>query len=303
MTQPEKTTIRLSNALVSAEVALHGAELISLVKNGTEYLWQADPEFWGRHSPVLFPMVGRVWNNILRIDGKEFSLGQHGFARDRDFSLVEASETHALFRLEADEATRLDFPFDFTLEISYDLSESGIRVGWRVINTGASELPFQIGAHPAFNLPDFDPASDLRGYFSFDNPGELLYISPAEKGCVAPVESRKAMPLTRTEAGALMEIRRETFDCDTYIFEDSQIGRIELLRRDRSPYLAVEFSAPLVALWAPTAVKPECPFICIEPWYGRCDSVGYEGEFALREWINRLAPGTAFDASYDITLF
>ncbi len=288
---------RLSNHRISIAVDRHGAELQSIVKNGREYLWQGDSRFWGRRSPVLFPIVGRVWDNVYRHDGREYQLGQHGFARDMEFTPVAVSDTRLEYELVSSDATRALYPFDFSLRIAYTLEGDSVRVEWRVANTGVVELPFQIGAHPAFYLPDFDPANDPRGYFRFDNPGPLRYISPVEKGCVSTEEHQLV-----TEEGALMAIRRDTFDCDTYIFEDSQLHRVELLSAECVPYLSVEFTAPLVALWAPTATKPDCPFVCIEPWYGRCDAVGYSGDFALRDVMQHLAPGAEFEASYTVTL-
>ena len=128
----------LSNQYLTIRVADHGAELSGIVANATgkEYLWQADPAFWKRHSPVLFPIVGSVWEGKYRQDGATYSLSQHGFARDRDFTLVHESENELRFALESDERTREVYPFDFRLEIGYRLEGNRIEVLWRVVNTG-----------------------------------------------------------------------------------------------------------------------------------------------------------------------
>ena len=99
-----------------------------------------------------------------------------------------------------------------------------------------------------------------------------------------------------------MPVVEHTFDCDTYIFENKQLKRISLLTKEKRPYISLEFDTPLVALWAPTKTKPDCPFVCIEPWYGRCDSIGYQGEFKDREWMQKLEPKGVFDVSYDIII-
>lgn len=287
----------LKNEFIEIEVADHGAELQSLRKNGKEYLWQGDARYWGRRSPVLFPMVGRVWGDVYRHNGREFELGQHGFARDMDFTLISCTDSSLTYRLKSNESTLQLYPFDFTLDITYRIDGSTLEVSWSVTNDSTEVMPFQIGAHPAFMIPDFDAEAATRAWFDFDSTAPLTYISPAEKGCVS------LQPHTLHHGnGNPMPIELHTFDCDTYIFQNSQLKRVSLLYRDKSPYLTVGFTAPLVALWSPTATKPDCPFVCIEPWYGRCDEVGYNGEFADRDVMNHLAPGDVFKASYTITI-
>lgn len=176
----------LSNDKITIQIADHGAELISICANETEYLWQADPQFWGRHSPVLFPIVGRVWNNTYRHEGKTYSLGQHGFARDMDFQLTYEEENAAIYTLESNEETLKLYPFPFVLEIGYRLKGNRIEVMWSVQNTGSKVMHFQIGAHPAFYYRDLTPETSERGFLDFGKKTKTLeYISPAEKGCVS----------------------------------------------------------------------------------------------------------------------
>jgi len=287
----------LSNQILEIEIAQHGAELRSIKKNGTEYLWQGDPRYWGRRSPILFPIVGRVYDDVYRYRGGEYGLGQHGFARDMDFELTGNGGDWAKYRLESSEATLKSYPCAFRLETGYSLEGNSVIVSWRVENRDSGTMHFQIGAHPAFYVPDMDPAADIRGFFAFDNPGELKYVVPVGKGCMGPEE----FVLERDEYG-MMPINVQTFDCDTYTFENSQLRRITLCDRFRRPHVSLEFDAPLVALWSPTAKHPDCPFVCIEPWYGRCDKYGYAGDFSEREWIWSLGPGEVFDASYRIVI-
>ena len=142
--------VTLGNDIITVSVKEHGAELCSIRKGEVEYLWQADPAFWGRHSPVLFPIVGSVWDKKYRVDGREFELGQHGFARDMDFTLMNKTDTEIRFRLESDEDTLKKYPWPFVLEIAYRLEGSKIHVIWKVMNPGKEDMYFQIGAHPAF---------------------------------------------------------------------------------------------------------------------------------------------------------
>lgn len=287
----------LSNSILTVQIAEHGAELQSIKKDGKEYLWQGDAKFWGRRSPVLFPIVGRVWNNKYRHAGNTYEIGQHGFARDMDFKPTYKEDKGAVYWLESTPDTLGKFPFPFRLLVGYLLEENKITVKWRVENLGAMDMYFQIGAHPAFYFPEFDAATKDRGFFVFDRKSDLEYIMPTEKGCVSP--ERHVLKLNKE---GLMPIDIHTFDCDTYIFDNKQLKKITLLDKKKKPHISLEFNSPLVALWSPTKTHPDCPFVCIEPWYGRCDSVGYSGQLKDREWIQKLEPKETFDVEYKIII-
>lgn len=287
----------LKNDILTVLVKEHGAELSSIKKGPTEYLWQADPEFWGRHSPVLFPIVGSVWDKKYRVDGKVYELGQHGFARDMDFTLVSGSESEVRYRLESTEDTLNKYPWPFVLEIAYRLDGNKIDVIWEVSNSGTKDMYFQIGAHPAFYYPDYDPKTSERGFLSFDRSKGLECIRIKEKGCV---DADVKYPLEVPEGG-MMPVTRETFDSiDTIMLQDSQIGKVALHRNDGSPWLSLTFDAPVVGIWSPPSRN--APFICLEPWYGRCDRAGYEGEYREKDWVNRLSPGERFRSVYTIEI-
>lgn len=287
----------LKNEILTVQVKEHGAELASIRKGSVEYLWQADPMFWGRHSPVLFPIVGSVWEKRYRVDGREFELGQHGFARDMDFTMVEGGEDEVRYRLESTEDTLKKYPWPFVLEIAYRLHGNMIDVIWEVSNPGNEDMYFQIGAHPAFNYPDYDPQTVERGFLSFDRGGGLECIRIKEKGCV---DAETLYPLD-IPADGLLPLTRETFDkIDTIMLQDGQIGSVALYRTDRTPWLKLSFEAPVVGIWSPPGKN--APFICLEPWYGRCDRAGYEGDYRDRDWVNRLAPGERFSSVYTIEI-
>ncbi len=288
----------LKNELLSVTIKEHGAELASIMKGDTEYLWQADPAFWGRHSPVLFPIVGSVWEAKYRVGEKEFALGQHGFARDMDFEFVEAGPQQARYRLSSNEETTAKYPWPFVLEITYRLHENKLDVIWEVCNPGAGDMYFQIGAHPAFYYPDYDSGKTERGYFSFDRCGNLESIRIKEKGCV---DAGTKYPL-EVPLDGLLPIERDTFDdIDAIILEDSQVGKVTLHKNDGTPYLALSFDAPVVGLWSPP--KKNAPFVCIEPWYGRCDRVGYKADYREKDWMNRLGAGERFRGGYTIEIY
>ena len=286
----------LSNDILTVEVSAHGAELQSIRKGDVEYLWQGDPAFWGRHSPILFPIVGSVWESRYRVGGKEYQLGQHGFARDMDFTMVSSSQTEVRYRLESSEDTLAKYPYPFVLEIAYRLHGSSLDVVWEVMNPSDGDTYFQIGAHPAFFYPDYDPEKSGRGFFTFDRNEGLECIRIKEKGCV---DAETKWPLEMTEGR--LKLEKDTFDAiDTIMLQDSQIKRVNMFREDGTPWLSLSFDAPVTGIWSPPGKV--APFICIEPWYGRCDRVGYEGDYSEKDWMNRLSPGEKFESVYTIEI-
>jgi galactose mutarotase-like enzyme len=289
----------LTNRELTIGINSFGAELTSICCNrtGSEYLWQADPVFWKRHSPILFPIVGSLWNGEYHYKETAYPMSQHGFARDNEFELIYQSDTEIRFRLTDNKETQKVYPFRFELQIGYKLTNNRLEVIWQVINKGEADMYFQIGAHPAFFYPDFDPENDSRGYFAFDKKENINYILIEEKGC-ANTDIKYPLQLNRE---GLLPIDIHTFDRDALIIQDDQIHRVSLLDILRRPYVTLEFDAPLVGLWSPPS-KRDCPFVCIEPWYGRCDRVGYVGDMSERDYMNRLPAGKIFDASYTIII-
>ena len=286
----------LKNDILTIEVKEHGAELQSVKKGSVEYLWQGDPAYWGRRSPVLFPIVGSVWEKRYRVAGKEFEMGQHGFARDMEFTLVSQTETEVRYRLESSEETLAKFPYPFVLEIAYKLDGNKLDVIWDVMNPASEDLYFQIGAHPAFNYPDYSLESKERGFLEFDKSEGLECIRIKEKGCV---DAETKYPLEMPDG--IIKLEKDTFDAiDSIILEGGQISRINMFREDMSPWLSVSFDAPVGGIWSPPGKN--APFICLEPWYGRCDRAGYEGDFKEKDWVNRLAPGERFASRYVIEI-
>lgn len=284
--------MKLSNNLLEVVIDQHGAELQSIENKitGHQYLWQGNPAFWGRRSPVLFPIVGAVWNGAYRMDGEEYAMGQHGFARDMDFVPVDnCPENEAWWKLESTDATLAKYPRRFRLEIGYKLHEARLSVMWRVTNLDNRKMHFQIGAHPAFNYPDFNAADPVHGYFNIDG-SDLHTEIIAEKGCIGQ-ETGNVQP----DADGMVAITAETFAHDALIFGEGQVRRVSLLSKAHTPYLTLLFQSPAVGLWSP---KPDAPFVCIEPWWGRADRVGFEGEFADREYVNSIEPGETFHAGY-----
>jgi len=286
----------LKNSEITVKISDHGAELKSLVRNddGREYLWQADPKFWGRTSPVLFPVVGCYYGKESRYKGKTYSMGQHGFARDMDFELVSQTDDAIEFRLRDNAETHEKYPFAFELHCGYKISESEIQVIWRVVNTDKEDVFFSIGAHPAFNC-DLD--TDV---LKFEKAGNNLFslhsnvVAGDGSGCLS--DKTKQFQL---DSGVL-KMSDELFAEDALVIEDKQTDAISIVSPDGKPFVKVSFDTPLVGVWSP--VGKHAPFVCIEPWYGRCDRVGFSGDLSEREYGNKLAPLEEFNARYSIEI-
>lgn len=287
-------TTTLTSDLLTINIATHGAELCSIIdRSGREYLWQADPRYWKRHSPILFPIVGSVRDGHFTIDGRQYSMSQHGFARDSDFTPLGSTGDEAWYELTSSDTTLAAYPYKFRLQVGYRLTGETVTVIWRVTNTDDRDIYFQIGAHPAFYYPDYGSDGE-RGYLWFDCEDSFTYLRIGDGACAS------LTPHSQPLDGHLLRLDTHTFDIDTFIIEGSQLTSVALLDRERRPHLTMQFDSPLLGIWSPP--RKDAPFVCIEPWYGRCDREGFEGEFRDRDHVNRLAAGQTFEASYKIII-
>lgn len=291
----------IENDLLKAEVSSHGAELQSIVdkRTGRSYLWYGDPAYWGRRSPVLFPFVGQVNHGIYRVNGVEYPMSQHGFARDRDFTLADRTADSVTYVLKSDEKTLAMYPFPFTLAVSVRLSGRSVLIRWQVTNDGQEDLPFSIGGHPAFLCP---PSDEKESPYScsivfYDENGkkpEILTSRTVEAGTGTVNDRLRTYAL---QDGRL-PITEHLFDEDALIFENRQACEAALADSQGHEFIRVRFPEPLFGVWSPAG--KDAPFVCIEPWYGRCDSIHFNGELKDREWGQTCRPGETFDTEYEI---
>lgn len=284
----------LKNRTVSILVNSHGAELKSLKKlsTETEYMWKADPEFWGRTSPVLFPFVGSLKGKEYKAKGKTYPMSQHGFARDMEFELLSQSENEIWFELRSNAETLEKYPYEFILKLGYKLLEDGVEVLWQVENPAKEDLPFSIGGHPAFNCPIEEGGKQTDYQIYLDARGEISSTRIGDQGLATDQKD------VYTLKDGYLPVTENLFNHDALVLEHDQAKEVALCRADGAHYLTVTMEAPLFGIWSPP--HKNAPFICIEPWYGRCDHVGFAGELAEREWGNILAPGEVWKRGYQI---
>ena len=287
----------LENDTLRVEIDSFGAELKSVKRKSDdkEYMWYADKKYWGRTSPVLFPFVGNCRNKEYRYGGKTYAIGQHGFARDMEFELVSQTKDEAWFSLKSNDETLAKYPFEFVLEIGYKLSGSEIKVTWRVTNPAKKDLLFSIGGHPAFMCPVAEQGKQSDYYLKLDTDKAITYGLICDGGLLDKDDN-----LLNVDVDGYCQIDEHMFDKDALIIENRQASKVSLCTPDKKPYLTVSFDAPLFGLWSPAGMG--APFICIEPWYGRCDRAGFAGELKDREYGNSLAHGEKFEKSYTIAI-
>lgn len=286
----------LSNGILEIEVASVGAELQSIrrVTSPTEYLWQGDATYWGHRAPVLFPITGKVWNNTAHISNECYELFQHGFARDMEFTKIVDEDRHMAFNLRANEESRKRWPFDFELRIDYTLLRNVLTVGWSVTNHDNRVMPFQIGAHPAFLYPHFNLDDAVHGFLSCN-------VERFRSTCLAAggFADSKTFDIEIPKDG-LLPLTNATFACDTILDTTGNVKRITLHNKDGRPFVTIQHTMPVTALWSPC--KGRAPFVCIEPWHGCCDAAGYEGDFAARAFMEHVEPGETWSTHYEIII-
>jgi galactose mutarotase-like enzyme len=285
----------IANKNLSVAVKQSGAELCSLKSaSGVEYLWQADPAIWPRHAPLLFPIVGKLANDRYIYDGKPYELKQHGFARDMDFSLVEEKADRLCWELVASPQTMLRYPFDFSLRVTYGLSNGSVEIVYEVHNNGRSVMPFSIGGHPGFALT-WEKDDRIEDYFlEFEKPETLLAHLLDENHLLS--EQTRPVPLTERQ----LPITKDLFDQDALILLEYHSEKIHL-RSQKSPNsLTVELAGfPYLGLWA----KPGAPFVCIEPWHGHVDPASHtDGQIMNKPGIIKLEPGRRFSCTHRIVI-
>ena len=282
--------IELKNEALAICVAEMGAELQSIKdREGREYMWQAG-EQWPRHSPILFPIVCSVNNNTYVVDGKEYHLPRHGFARDTQFTVISQTGEKVTLALHDTDETLQVYPYHFNLAVTYRLEGNKVHVIWHVENTDTREIHFQIGGHPAFKVP----GGKLEGLVKLDNEEPLDVLKSYADGSHDMVE----IPLEADRG--VMEINNNFFRNDSVKIHKSQTRRAMLMDTNGKPAVTVDYKAPVCAFWSPYG--KQAPFVCIEPWYGIGDPRGFKGEFKDKPLMNHLLPGASFMSRYSITI-
>ncbi len=293
----------ITNGTLSLKASSRGAEMYSLMKDGKEYLWTADPEYWPEHAPVLFPFIGRERNGEYRTGGRTYSMPIHGFAKNMDFEPEEISGEELRFTIRDTETTREVYPFPFLFTVAYRLEGNTVKVSFIVKNTGDSELYFMAGGHPGFLCPPPSHPGSPRSacgisFLREGKPLDAVYSTPITAEGLAASKEKEPYVFVQKDGRIIPEA--DLFANDALITENWDCDEVDLLDPDGRPYIRVSFDAPLVGVWS--VAGREAPYICIEPWWGRCDREDFAGELKDREWEQALAPGKTAVYSFAINI-
>jgi galactose mutarotase-like enzyme len=276
---------------IAATIKRHGAELCSLkTAVGHELIWQAGPE-WPRHSPLLFPIVGRLKNDELRHRGVSYPMGQHGLARDHDFEWTARDQNSCALVLTDNDETRKRYPFTFRLAVAFALDGSDLDIRFDVTNTGGEVLPASIGAHPAFNWPLLPTLAkeDYTLRFSNDEPAPIRRL---RGGLV------RAKPEPNPLQGRTLALSERLFEDDAIIFDQLASTEVNYAAK-AGPSIRVSWHGfPQLGVWS----KLGTTLLCIEPWCGFASPEEFDGEFSDKPGLMHLAPGAQRTFKYRISV-
>lgn len=284
----------LENDYLKIAVKHHGAELSSLIKKSTglEYLWQADPNYWGRHAPILFPIVGRLQDDEFLVGSKKYTMKQHGLARNMDFAFIKRDKASMTFELRSSAITIENYPFFFQLRIQYILDKSTLQIRYEVFNPSESTIYFSIGGHPAFKCPlrEGEKRADYQLVFE---KKELATTQRLNKGI------RNGRTELILDNIATLPITDTLFDEDALVFTNL-VSESVSLQKGQERILTFNFKGfPYLGIWSKNRMSP---FVCIEPWYGVADHQDHNQQFTQKEGVIKLDGRTTFKSVYAIEM-
>lgn len=288
----------IENESLKIDASTYGAELHSIKtkNNETEFLWNGDESYWKYHAPILFPIVGKVKNNEFTVDGKTFSLPQHGFGRISNYELLSKTDNSITFLLNYTNETLKVYPYKFSLKVTYELIANKLKVIYSVENLDDKEIYFSIGAHPAFlcSIEKGETIDDYYFEFSHKETKPIMELSTA-----TGLYTGKNIPYLDNDH--IINLSKDVFTNDALVFHKLKSNKIYLKSKNHNKYMSMDFTDfPYMGLWS----KPTgAPFICIEPWYGHADYENFNGEFKDREGVEKLEVGTSFECSYILEFF
>lgn len=287
----------IENELVKAKIDENGAELISLVlkEDGCEYIWQGDEKYWTGHSPIMFPICGRLVDGKYTYRGKSYELGCHGFARHSKFELASSSASEITLFLTSNEQTRAQYPFDFSLYVTFSLSGKALSVKYKVVNNDSKDLIFTVGAHPAFNVPLSSGEAFEDYYVEFSSDCDAVKLSLSERCFCDANDNLYAQGATKS-----IPLAHSLFDNDA-IFLYNTSKEASLLSKKSKKGVKLTFdSFKYLGLWHKP--KSDAPYICIEPWRGCPDFEGTDANFETKPDMIHMPVGYSFATSYKIEI-
>ncbi|MHB9649124.1 aldose 1-epimerase family protein [Weissella paramesenteroides] len=292
-------SVKLENENIIVKISEMGAELTSVKRRDSrmEYMWTADPNFWGRHAPNLFPIVGRLKGDRYKYRDKTYFMTQHGFARDIEFDLVEKTSTMARLRLVDTEETQSIYPFHFQFDIIFRLTDQDmLGITYVVTNTDTHDIYFSVGGHPGFRVP-LEAGDKFTDYYVNVDPKRKY----ARSKLVGPYLDNNLD--TTFNSDIPLRLRYDDYKDDAIILRlDGNPVSIILAKLRESHGITMHVQdAKYLGIWTPYG--KDAPFVCLEPWWGIADTVDADGLINHKYAINSLAPAQTFTGSYSLSFF
>jgi galactose mutarotase-like enzyme len=285
-------TLELENEYLYVAMDSKGAELTRVLnkETGRDILWDANPAFWGKTSPVLFPIVGALKDDTYFYNGEFYSLPRHGFARDREFTVEEAGKDKVVFLLKDDGASRLVYPFAFEFRIVYNINSSVLSCTYEITNPSDTDLYASVGGHPAFKVDTAHGLDYADYYLEFDKDEELRYFPLVDN---AIGEASEILPLQNGR----LPLSYELFYKDALVIKDLKSDVIRLRNCKTEGGIDFHFEGfPFFGIWA----AKDADFVCLEPWCGVADGVNHNQELSTKEGIKKLEAGGVFERSWRV---
>jgi galactose mutarotase-like enzyme len=287
--------ITIENEHLKVELNPLGAELNSLIdkRDGVEHMWSADPKFWPRKAPILFPCVGESKDGVVSFDGNEYSMQRHGFTRTQVFDCVEQNTKSAAFVLHENEETLKSYPFSFRFEVEYHLSGNALEHRFTLTNTGDATLGYQLGGHPAFAVPFSDDEQFSDYCIRFDQSMKLKRHLLNDAGLYSG-ETRTVL-----DSEDQIPLDYELFNEDALVFKNIPSKLVWIQSKAGGKKLRVDFAEfPHLGIWS----KPGADYVCLEPWIGCADDHDQKPDFLNKDSIQLLDPGTSRTATFSVQI-
>lgn len=287
--------ISISNDKLKATFSTKGAELQSMVfePTGVNYLWRGNAEYWGKFSPVLFPIVGGLKDETYFYEGKSYHLPRHGFARDMDFEVEESAENRAVFSLTYTEETLLKYPFRFKLVLAYELKGSALSCTYHVSNLDDQNMFFSIGGHPAFAVP-LNGNGNYNDYQLHFNNDESITFHQIEDNLISDQTTTLSLP------DGDLKLEHELFYQDALVFKNLKSTQIDLKNSLDDHGLSFEFEDfQFFGIWS----AKDADFVCLEPWCGVADGINHNQQLTDKEGIIDLSPNSTWSRTWQVTCF
>ena len=285
--------IKISNKRLSVIINKQGAELQSIQLDGFEYLWQADPKYWAKHSPVLFPIIGELKNGKYFYDDQEYKLSRHGFARDKLFVAEKISADSVTLSLQSDQETLSVYPFKFVFSLQYEIKNNELSCTYIVENIDDKEMYFSAGGHPAFRVPLNEklPYNDYKLHFNIDDNLKRYVLHNGLTG-----DETETIHLEKKE----LQLSPSLFYEDAIVLKHINSNKIRLYSEKDPHGLSFNFEGfPYFGIWA----SKNAPFVCLEPWCGIADNIHHDHQLVNKEGINKLDAGEKWRRKWAVELF